>query len=65
MAVGATIDINPINADISVAQTSIAPPLCGTKQTNDWSSSGDCQMSRAGIAANVNLRALDEFVESF
>ena len=57
VTVCAAVDINSLNADIRRAQTAIAPPFCGPKESNDGRARRDGQVRWAGVSTDINLRA--------
>ena len=65
MAVSPTINVDSFNADVGRAQTAIAPPFRGAKKADYGRARGDSQVRRPGVAANINLSAFGQLVETF
>src|SRR6266851_4740534 len=65
MTIDATIDVVTFDADVVRVRTAVPPPLGWSEQPDNWSAGRDCQMSRPGVATDVNLRAFCKHMKAF
>src|SRR5205814_8011646 len=65
MTIHATVDVVAFDADIIRIGTAVPPPLGWSEQPDNRSAGRDRQVSRTGVAADVNLRASSERMKAF
>jgi hypothetical protein len=61
----ATANVISFDADIITIGTAIAPPFGRAEQSYDRRAHGDCQVRRAGLAADINLGVLRQGAKPF
>ena len=65
MAVNAAVNICAVHADVIFARAPVAPPLSGSKETDNRSTSGNRDVRRASVAANIDLCAFSQRIKTF
>ena len=60
MTIHATVDVVTFGADIIRIRTAVPPPLGWSEQSDNRGAGRDRQMSRPGVATDVDLRLFRE-----
>jgi hypothetical protein len=64
MAINAAINICALHANVIFARATVAPPLSGSKETDNRSTGGNRDVRRAGVAAYIDLSAFRQRIKT-